>query len=53
MWPSLIDDFLPGLVIVQPFYELNESTEINRSRKKNGTGLLTVCLFLPTTESVC
>ena len=43
----LIDDFLLGLVIVQSFHELDKYAEsmivLHPSRKKDGTGPLTVC----------
>ena len=44
----LIDDFVLGLVIVQSFHEINEYAEsmivLHPSRKRDGTGPLTVCL---------
>jgi hypothetical protein len=43
----LIDPFLLGLVIVQSFHEINKYAEsmivLHPSRKKDGTGPLTVC----------
>ena len=52
----LIDDFLLGLVIVQSFYEINEYADsmiiLHPSRKKDGTGPLSVCLSPLTSELV-
>jgi hypothetical protein len=52
----LIDDFLLGLVIVQSFQELNKYAEsmivLHPSRKKDGTGPLTVCISPLTMELV-
>ena len=47
MSPTLIDDFLLGLVIVQSFHELDEYAEsmnfLHLSQKKDGSGPLMVC----------
>ena len=54
--PVLIDDVLLGLVIVQSFHELNKYAEsmivLHPSRKKDGTGPLTVCSSPLTMELV-